>query len=576
MMKTITMKPENKSWVADGVDKEIIQKVNSRLGSLRSERSSFIEHWQEITSFISPRTARYLRSERNRGEKVHQNIINETATIASRTLESGLMAGMSSPARPWFVLGPPDPGMKEYGPVKEWIDQVTRLMREVFTRSNIYSILPMAYSNLGDYGTAAFGLLEDDREVIRAYPFPIGSYVLDCNDRMNVDTLIREYTMTVRQLVTKFGLENVSMAVRNLWDRGNYGAYVPIVHAMEPNFAALPGKLNSRDKPFLSVYYEVGAERDKPLRVMGFDEFPSLAPRWSVNGEDVYGTRCPGMLALGSVKALQLEERRKYQGIDKLVNPAMNVDAAARNFGTDFMPGGVTYIPGLNQSPNAGARPVYEINPHVEALMNDIEKVEYRIKRCYYEDLMLMLATSDNSQMTAREVEERHQEKLLVLGPMMEQSNDDLFDPLIDRAFNIMLRRGMFPPPPQELMGQPLRVEYISIMAQAQKLIGVASVERFVGFVGNMIGVFPEVRHKIDALQIVDEYGEMLGVSSKIIVPDDVVQGKLVAEAQASQSAQMMEAMPAMAQGANAAKSLSETDVSGVNALTRLLTGGQA
>jgi hypothetical protein len=554
-------------------DKTIVEKVMSRHAALKTDVSSFMSHWREITQFISPRSARYLRGE-NRGGKAHQDIINETGTIASRTLQSGLMAGMSSPARPWFVLGPPDPGMKEFGPVKEWLDTVTRLMREVFTRSNIYSVLPMAYSNLGDYGTGAFGILEDDLEVIRAYPFPIGSYVLDQNDRMNVDTLIRETSMSVRQLVEKFGKENCSIATQGLWDSGSYSVMIPVVHSMEPNFAAMPGKYNSKDKPFLSCYYEEGGDKGKALRISGFDDFPALAPRWTVNGEDVYGTSCPGMLALGSVKALQLEERRKYQGIDKLINPAMNIDATARNNGVDLLPGGVNYIPGLAQGMNAGARPVYEINPHVEALMADIEKVEYRIKRCYFEDLMLMLATSDNSQMTAREVEERHQEKLLVLGPMMEQSNDDLFDPLIDRTFNIMLRRGLFPKPPEELQNKPLRVEYISIMAQAQKLIGVASVERFVGFVGSMIEAFPEVRHKVDALQIVDEYGEMVGVSSKIIVPDDVVQKKLAQEAQAAQAQKMMEAAPAMAQGASAVQSLGDTNVDGVRDMARLITGG--
>jgi len=162
-------------------DEMILERINCRLGTMKSERSSYISHWQEITNFISPRTARYLRSDKNKGEKQNQNIINETGSLASRTLQSGLMAGMSSPARPWFVLAPPDPGMKEFGPVKDWLDIVTRLMRDVFTRSNIYSVLPRCYASLGDYGTGAFGLIEDDKETLRGYSFPIGSYLIACN-----------------------------------------------------------------------------------------------------------------------------------------------------------------------------------------------------------------------------------------------------------------------------------------------------------------------------------------------------------------------------------------------------------
>jgi hypothetical protein len=244
-----------------------------------------------------------------------------------------------------------------------------------------------------------------------------------------------------------------------------------------------------------------------------------------------------------------------------------------RNTGADMLPGGVNWIANLSQSANAGVRPVYEINPRLNELMLDIKEVEGRIRRTFFEDLMLMLARGENSQMTAREVEERHQEKLLVLGPMMEQQNDDLFDPLIDRVFNIMLRRGLFPEPPEELQGQPLRVEYVSIMAQAQKLIGVAGIERFIGFVGNLAGIKPEALDKVDIDQAIDEYGEMTGVPSKILVPDEEVLEIRRVRAEAQQAQQAAAAMPAVSQGAQAAKALSETNVTEVNALTRLLTG---
>lgn len=557
-------------------DEKILEKVESRKGALKTERSSFISHWQEITKVISPRSAKYLVSDKNRGEKKHQDIINETGTLASRTLQSGLMAGMSSPARPWFALGPPDPGMKEFGPVKEWLDTVTRLMRDVFARSNIYSVLPRCYGSLGDYGTGAFGLPEDDKEVIRGFNFPIGSYMIDCNARGVVDTIYREYSMTVRQLVEKFGIENVSHATKNLYDLGTYGTSIPIVHAVEPNFSS-QGTLNARDKTFISVYYEPGGDKGKALRISGFDEFPVLAPRWEVCGDDVYGSNCPGMLALGGVKQLQLMERRGLQALDKFVNGAVEADATLKNSGIDMLPGGISWRNNMVNSPHPGIRKIEEIDANIFRVLNEYNReVENRIKRSYYEDLMLMFAQTDRRDITAREVEERSGEKLLVLGPMMEQQNDDLFDPLIDITFMRMLRKGLLPKPPQELMGKPLRVEYTSVMAQALKLVGVASVERFVGFVGQVAGVNSSVLDKVDFDQLVDEYGEMTGVPAKIIVSDDKVLEIRSDRAQREKSMQMAEAMPAMNQAAGAAKALSETDVTGVNALTRLMTGGQA
>lgn len=556
-------------------DKDIIQKIATRKGELKTERTSFISHWQEINKFISPRSARFLRSDVNKGYKRQQEMVNETVLFSRRTFESGLMAGMSSAVRPWFGLGPPDPGMKDFAPVKAWLDTVIKSMREQFVRSNVYAVLPKAYGCCGDYGTAAFGIQEDQRDVFRCYPFPIGTFMISTNDRMLVDVLYREFSMTVRQLVEKFGLENVSTNVRNLWDKGSYSQWVPVIHAMEPNFARMGGKLDSRDKAFLSVYYEDGGNENKPLRIAGFDDFPAIVPRFYVNGEDSYGTDCPGMMCLGSQKALQLEERRKYQGIDKMVNPPVNVDATLRNVGANLLPGGTNFIAGLAQSANAGIRPVYQVAPQLGDLKEDIKEVEARIRRAYYEDIMLMLAQSDNPQMTAREIDERSQEKLLVLGPLMEQFNDDLFDPLIDRTFSAMMRRGMFPPPPEELQGKPLRVEYTSIMAQAQKLVGVASVERFIGFVTNMATTTQhfEILHNIDFDETVREYGDMTGVTSKLIRPADVVKAQREEEAKAQQQQAALASLPALSQGATAVKNLSETNVEGVRDLAGLMTG---
>lgn len=559
-------------------DKSLLLKLNGRKSAMKSERASFDPYWKDISDFISTKTSRYLRTDRNRGDKVAQKIINETATQALRTLESGMMAGMSSPARPWFVLGPPDPEMKKFGPVKNWLDTVTKIMLEAFARSNLYSALPKAFSSIGAYGTAAFGVLEDEKEIFRCYPFPVGSFMIDCNERLNVDACYREFSMTVRQIVEKFGMKDektgayrwdmFSSTVKNAWDQSNYGVWIPVTHAVEPNHFKDDESLLSKNKPYMSVYYEEESA-ESTLRIAGFDEFPVMAPRWYVNGEDVYGSRCPGMDALGSVRMLQLEERRKYQIIDKLWNPPMNADSTMRNQGADLLPGGMNWTPGMAIAGNPGLRPAQQMNPNaVDVIREDIATVQDRIRRTFYEDLMLMFATGDNTQKTAREVEERHSEKLLVLGPMMEQQNDDLFDPLIDRTFNAMLRRGKFPKPPPELMGQPLRVEYISIMASAQKLIGVSQIDRFVGFVGNLAQQYGGPSDKVNRDALEEEYANLTGVSGAVIYSDAQVLATREARAQQQQAQQAAATMPALA---TSAKALSDTNMESDNALTRMM-----
>ena len=118
------------------------------------------------------------------------------------------------------------------------------------------------------------------------------------------------------------------------------------------------------------------------------------------------------------------------------------------------------------------------------------------------------------------------------------------------------------PPAPDELQGKELKIEYVSVLAQAQQQVGLAAIERFGGYVGNLSGLYPEVLNKFDALESVDEIGNMLGVPQKLIVPDDVVQKKMEAQAQ--------QQIAVGAQAAESAKTLSEANTSEQNALTAI------
>ncbi|STV76003.1 Bacteriophage head to tail connecting protein [Klebsiella pneumoniae subsp. rhinoscleromatis] len=466
--------------------KEQLQKQQAQL---TNDRSSFDPHWRELSDFINPRGSRFLVTDVNRDDRRNTKIVDPTATLAARTLSSGMMSGITSPARPWFKLATPDPDMMDYGPVKLWLEVVQRRMNEVFNKSNIYQSLPLLYASLGNYSTGAMAVLEDDSDVIRTMMFPIGSYYMANSARGSVDTCFRKFSMTVRQLVMEFGLNNVSDSVKGMWDSGNYESWIEVIHAVYPNIDRDTAKLNSKNKPVKSVYYEVGGDSDKLLRESGFDEFPIMAPRWEVNGEDVYGSSCPGMIALGQVKALQLEQKRKSQLIDKATNPPMVGPSSLRNQRVSLLPGDITYIDQVTGQD--GFKPAYLVNPNTADLLADIQDTRQIINSAYFVDLFMMLQNINTRSMPVEAVIEMKEEKLLMLGPVLERLNDECLNPLIDRTFSIMARKNLLPPPPDVLQGMPLRIEYISVMAQAQKSIGLSSLSSTVGFIGQLAQAKP-------------------------------------------------------------------------------------
>lgn len=560
-----------------------------RLGAqLKQERDSFDAHYRELGEYYFPRRTRFFDQDRNRGDKRNQKIINCTGPLAARTLRSGMMAGITSPARPWRRLTTPDPDLAEFGRVKQWLDVVNRRMTTLSLRSNLFNALPTMYGDAGVFATAAMGVDDDDDDLMRFYTFPVGSYWLATDARGVTNTFMREFQMTVRQLVEKFGnLEagpdrrwaNFSLTVQQAWDLGNYETPISVVWIVAPNPDYRSDRLEAKYKRFTSCYFEQGAggmtglsaladltslSDDRFLRESGYDRFPILAPRWDVTGEDTYGTACPGMDGLGDVKEVQLLEKRKSRALEKQLNPPLKGPTSLRTQKASLLAGDITYVD--EREGQGGLKPIHETTMSIKDVTADIKEKEHRIQRVFYEDLFLMLAQSDRREITAREIDERHEEKLLALGQVLERMNDELLDPLTDIQFDKMLAAGLIPPAPDELRGMDLKVEYISIMAQAQKLVGAAGTERFVSFVGNMAGAFPQVLKKVNAFQVVDEYADMMGVSAKLVVSDDDAMAVQQQEDEAKAAILKGELALKAAEGA---KTMSETSLEGDNALAR-------
>lgn len=554
------------------------QRMNRRMAAMKNERSTFETHWRELAENFMPRRGRWTLGQENKGDKRHQKIIDGTPIFAARTLASGMMAGLTSPARPWFQLTLPDPDLAERAQNKQWLHAVGLRMRDVFSKSNLYSALPQVYGELGLFGTSCMVEMEDDMTVVRFYPKTIGTYWLANSSRMQTDSLYTEMRWTVRQVVQEFGIDNVSARVREQFERGHYENFVDIAHGIEPNDERLMHRMDAAGMEFRSCYWELSSDENQGLLAhRGFREQPFMAPRWNIIGEDVYGSS-PGMDALGDAKALQFQQKRKAMAIDKMIDPPLMGPSSLRNQRVSLLPGDVTYLDGSQQG-GPGLRSIYDVRLDPSMLLEDTRELESRINTAFYADLFLMLAMSDRRQITAREIEERHEEKLLMLGPVLERLNGELLDPIIDRTFAIMLRNGLLPPPPEDLEGVDLKVEYISILAQAQKAVGLGAVDRLTGFVAQAAAVKPEILDKLDWDQAVDEYGLMLGVPPRLVLSDDQVAEIRAGRQQQAQMAQVAAMAQPMAQAANAVKSLSQSSTapdSALAAITGGLSGGAA
>lgn len=543
------------------------QRLLMRASEAKRLRHGWEEHFRLLGEYVLPRRSRFDASARSgRGPLDNRKILNSRGTLALRTLQSGMQTGITSPARPWFRLIPQDLDLVGSGDVRAYTGTVERVMRQFFQSTGAYNALHTGYGDLGLFGTDAAILDEHPKAIFILRQQVPGEFWVIPNELNEIDGLYTETWMTVEQIVGRFVYEGDPMAepdwtrvtttVKSLWERGQRSETVLVSRLIEPRKHRDPERLTPENRPVASIWWEQGADHDRVLRNSGYSYNPVIASRWYKQGMEPYG-RSPGMDALPDVRQLQQQERDKAEAIQRMNRPPMNAATELRNHPFSLLPGAVNFT-----DSEAGLRPAYKVDPPIQHMRADIAETEARVNEAFYADLFLMLASSDRRQITAREIDERHEEKLIGLGPVLELQHREKLRPLILTTYDILRRRGLLPQPPDVVAGQKFRIDYISMLAQAQRAVETGSIEQLAAFVGNFAAVDPLVLDKIDRDKTIDEYAQMLGSPAGMVRDDDEVRRIRAQREQQQQQQQQLEQAtqiaPALKDGAEAARVLSE------------------
>lgn len=561
------------------VDTILRDQRQRRLSSLKNERQSFDAHYKDLSRFVQPRRGRFHTQNRNKGNvgTRYNDIINSTATKALRTSKTGLFSGVASPSRPFFHLETEDPGLREFGPAKIFLKEVERLFQNILAASNFYNMTPTMFGELLLFGTGAMSHFNDFENVAQFYTHTVGSYWISQDSRYNVNTFAREWEMTVAQMFDQFGNtgggadnSHISPAVRLAYDNGNYDNWFPVKQLIQPNELFEEGSQLAKKFKFKSVYWEEGMhDPNKSLHEGGFRLFPVYAPRWDLASEDIYGTDCPGMTALGDIKQLQEEERKKARAIAHMADPVLRGPPSLKNTPINALPGGTNiYDAGEGKMK---LEPVFQVDPRLQELRADMDAVERRIDQAFFVDLFRAISDMEGVQPRNQlELSQRNQERLLELGPVLERLHGEFLALVIDRLWDQAINAKILPPMPPALSEQIVRPKFISTLAQAQRSVETNNIERMFQFGGMLVqSGYEAATMKLDPLQAIDEYADAIGVTPTIVVSDETVQAQLKAKA-AAEAQERQLAM--MAQTAAAAKDASGVDVGGGETLTGALS----
>lgn len=550
-------------------------RVEQRLTHMKSVRQRHEARWKQLRENFLPGRGRF--SGEREGQVTEVVLINDEPVIAAETLGSGLHAGLTSPARPWLKSNIDDASLKEWGDVQDWLAEVDKQLLRYFAKSNLYTALPSMYEEYGTFGVMCALAFEDDEALFRFEPYTIGTYWLARNAKGVFDTLYREFPMTVRQMVEQFGERAVSADVLRMWrDSSQRETEQMVLHTVEPNGLG----------QWVCCYWEVACKsgpRQGLLKEARQRKNPILAATWKHVTGETYASSWPGKVALGDAKALQVDERDLARAQQRHHNPPMQGPALLNRAGISLAPGAMNWVDATQATgQNGHIRPVHDFRPDLTGLQSGIDRKQRRINRAYFVDLFMMLTLDERAQRaTAEEIRAKYDEKVLALGPTLEQSNG-MLRVLYDWAFDVLVERSrpiwegrvdgepLLPPPPKELENVEINAEFVSALQQAQRAQTLQGLERYLAAVAQVAQLMGEVPDKADLDQWIDEMAAGLGVSPKVLRDDAEVEARRVAKAEQQQTQQMAALAPALKDAATAVGTLAQTQPTEGNILSAL------
>lgn len=570
----------------------VFSHLESRLTALRNWRWAPWIYWRRLAEYFLPRRYRWLVSANqfSRQGPINDAIIDSTGLMAVRTCASGLWTGLTSPSRPWFMLHVPDETVDLDDDSKAWLKNTQDTIGRLLAQSNFYTQMAQAFQDVTVFGTAVVIIYEDFDKVIRLYVPCAGEYFLGVGSQLTVDTMYREFTFTVLQIVEMFTLDNCPPDIQKLWEAGGGSLETEFViaHAIEPNFPLkdrMPGRKVREDIEVVpggfdwrELYWVRQMQSDRPLSKRGFREKPFMVARWSTTSNDAYG-RSPCMDALGDNKQVQLETLRKAEFIEKGVRPPMGADGSLKNEPASTRPGDITYMPASDGQKKFW--PLFEPNPQwLAGITADIDKVNERIKQCLFVNLFMAISQMEGVQpRNELELTKRDLERLQELGPFIELFETEFADPAIIRVYKIAQRRRLIAPMPPALAKLPIQLTYISILRLAQLAAESVSMKDTFQTGGALSAAaksagVPDPLRTINLDKAYRRYGDRnnfpadLWYSDKEVAQHDAIRQQEMQKAQvASQAPQNMQA------AVEAAKTLSETQLPGGNSALGALTG---
>ena len=543
--------------------------------------------WCDALRWALPHKASWILSQ-TEGERKNQHIVDGTHILALRSFVAGFLEGNTSASRPWFRIGTRDSERADNDQNKEWLQHYTDRVLKALGSSNFYHAAGNFYYDYGVVNTGAHYFEDLKDGGFHVHTLIPGSYYVLNDSYGEADILIREFALNVKSIVDTYGQydkdgnkdwSNISHQVKRMYNDGNYGMMVDIVHVVKPNPHFDPEAVPTADnKQWIELTYELGGNGGHHFQdgmEFGLSHNSSLnvflkkhttRRKPFIVGKSTddfeYGEKGPTIDSLGIIKSLNKKAISKDQAIEQILKPALQGPASLRKSYISHAPNTFVPLDARATASKSKLEPIFQVNPAIGTLIQDVGDLRSMVDKFYYADFLLYLSKNPKTR-TATEANAVVEEQQRIIGPNLQSLNGTYNIPVIEYAMDYVLHEDPYlRTPPEGLRGQFLKPEFISVFAQAQKAADLPAIDRYTQMIMNVGQIDASIMQKINTDKLADLYEDRLYLPAGLNNPQQKVDAqRQQAEQQMQRQQQLQETIPAMAKAAK--------DAAGAQALTK-------
>lgn len=468
-----------------------VKAILAAVAIARQRQQPHTATWQSVADYMMPSRATFT-AQPAPGANRSTKIFDSTAEEALELLAAGLHGMLTSRSQRWFYLQASNPKLRDSYAVKGWLDAVMTEMYAVFNNpaSQFHSQIDQVYMDGGGFGTAIMYTQEERDTGVVFMSRHLGECLIEENALGIVDTMYRAFSWSCEKVVETWGTEVLPEAMRRAYDDGKPCPPLRIVHAVLPRHDRNFDRIDAKGMAFASMW--ILEDHGVALEESGYREFPYHVWRWRVRTGEVYGTG-PGVRLLPDVKMLNQMFMTVMKAAQKAVDPPLMVGEAFRGLVRTY-PGGINY-----QDNNSSSKiEAIESRARVDLGADLLDGQRQMVRRGFYRDAFDLTADSDGQNVKATFTLQRRDDKFRQLSPVFSNCDAGLLEPIIMRVYSVLGRQGRFPPPPAELDGETLSVEYISPVARAMRTAEADDINRLLELAAALGAVNPDVYDNID------------------------------------------------------------------------------